>query len=814
MNSQQTASKLLQQLTLEEKAKLCSGNSFWHLHPIERLDLPSIMVCDGPHGLRKQDQNSDHLGLVTSVPAVCFPTASCSASSWDRDLLRQMGQAIGEEAKQEQVSVVLGPGVNIKRSPLCGRNFEYFSEDPLLAGELATAWIDGVQSQGIGTSLKHFAANNQERNRMVIDTIVDERTLREIYLPGFELAVKQSQPWTVMCAYNQLNGEFLAEHSTMLSDILKQEWAHTGLVVTDWGAINERVDGIKAGLELEMPSSGEVNTQKIITAVNQGTLTTEQLDRAVIRVLELIIKAKHNLVDDYRYDVEAHHRVAQQVAEQSMVLLKNRNNVLPLSPQLSYAVIGQFAKTPRFQGGGSSQINPTQIDNAYDSLCELLEKELPFAQGYHLDNDELDSALIEDAVAVASSVDQLVIFAGLPDSFESEGFDRQHMRMPVQQLRLIERLSLLNKPLIVVLSNGSPIELPFADKVDAILEGYLAGQAGGSAAARILTGAVNPSGKLAESFPIREKDCACHDFFPGHPRQADYREGIWVGYRYFNSAKTPLRYPFGHGLSYTQFQYSDLEVEVADKSAISTDNLEPWQGLKVHCTITNTGERAGAEVVQLYIGDLTETVHRPELELKGFEKVWLEPNQSKQVSFNLGHRSFAFWERNLAQWAVASGQFTIAIGRSSRDIELEQTVHVESSDKAIADPFELAAYKDASSFDPTLADFAQLLGREVPTPRSITPYSLNSTLHEIRDTVVGRKIYDTAVAKTAEIMGGDLNKLPEVTRNMVYAVVGEMPLRNLVHASQGEVSPKKMAALIGLMNHQPVTVLKALLNRA
>lgn len=537
---------IIAQMTLEEKASLCSGQDFWTLKGIERLQLPSIMVTDGPHGLRKQAGDSDHIGLNESVPATCFPTASALASTWNRELIYQVGQALAEECKQEKVGVILGPGANIKRSPLCGRNFEYFSEDPYLTGEIAKSHVLGVQSQGIGTSLKHFVANNQETRRMTIDTIVDQRALREIYLAGFEIAVKEAQPWTVMSAYNRLNGIFCSEHHTLLTKILKEEWGHAGLVVTDWGANNERVDGLVAGLELEMPGSNGLNDAKIVEAVQEGVLNEAVLDQAVARLLTLIFKAESTLADEFQYDREAHHALARKVAAEGAILLKNEEKILPLKPSAKVAVIGEFAKTPRYQGNGSSLMNPWSIDNAYDELIKLVEgSQILYAPGYRLKGDAVDRQLIQEACSIAEAADIVLIFAGLPDIYETEGLDRDHMKLPESHDALIKEVTKVNSNIVVVLSNGSPVEMPWASEVKAILEGYLGGQAGAAAIADILFGQINPSGKLAETFPLRLEDTLSNDYFPGGPKTVEYRESIYVGYRYYDSANKEVLYPFG-----------------------------------------------------------------------------------------------------------------------------------------------------------------------------------------------------------------------------------------------------------------------------
>ena len=552
--------KLISQMTLEEKASLCSGLDFWHLKGIERLGIPSIMVTDGPHGLRKQAGSSDHVGLNDSVPATCFPTASALAASWNWELVYEVGQALGEECREEKVGVILGPGANIKRSPLCGRNFEYFSEDPYLTSEMAKSHINGVQSQGIGTSLKHYAVNNQEYRRMTIDAIVDERALREIYLTGYEIAVKEAQPWTVMCAYNKVDGIYCAENETLMTDILKEEWGHQGLVVTDWGAMNDRVAGLKAGIELEMPGAPNGNDALIVAAVQSGQLEEAVLDGAVERILTLIFQVEETHSEDFTYDRQIHHDLARRVAGEGVVLLKNDAAILPLQENAKIALIGQFAKKPRYQGAGSSLMNPTQLDNLHDELTKLIGAEnLEYAPGYTERGDHPDEALIQEAVEAAQSADVVVICAGLTDYHEVEGLDREHMKMPAGHDALIQRLTQVHEKIIVVLSNGSPVEMPWVDDVCAILEGYLGGQAGAGAIAEILVGCVNPSGKLAETFPVKLEDNPSYHYFPIGPSIVEYRESIYVGYRYYDTVQQDVLFPFGHGLSYTTFEYRDLQ---------------------------------------------------------------------------------------------------------------------------------------------------------------------------------------------------------------------------------------------------------------
>ncbi len=810
----ETATQLVRQLTNAEKVSLCSGRTFWELQGVERLNLPSIWLTDGPHGLRKQQGNSDHIGLSDSVPAVCFPTAVGLASSWNKDLLTEVGAALGQACVAEQVSVLLGPGVNIKRSPLCGRNFEYFSEDPYLSGQLAAAWIQGVQSEGVGASLKHYAANNQEGHRMVVDAVIDERTLREIYLPGFEIAVKNAQPWTVMCSYNLLNGIYLAENHLLLTRILKEEWGHTGLVVSDWGACNDRVKGIAAGLELEMPGNGGIHTPAILAALACGELSEEHMDAAAIRVIELILKSKPALERNTPYNRDAHHLIAQRAAEESCVLLKNAANLLPLSKQENVAIIGELATTPRFQGSGSSQINPTRLDIPLEEIHKLLDTENPppFAPGYSLTHDNVDRQLIEDALNVARNAETVVLFAGLPDSYESEGFDRNHMQLPTAQLKLIEAVTQVSERLVIVLQNGAPVELPFLDRVGALIETYLGGQAGGSAAARVLFGDVNPSGKLAETFPIKLEDAACHDWFPGEPRQVQYREGLWVGYRYFDTSATPVAFAFGHGLSYTTFAYHRLRVggENGPIRQVDSDQLAEWAGLKVECDIENTGSVAGYEIAQLYIGTDAHRIYRPRRELRDFVKVWLEPGQTRTVVFELGRRGFAYWDETAHDWVVEASDYRIEIGASSADLRLSCSFSVLSGAVVTPSNSALQTYFAPAKRDFDTDAFTALLGQPIPTTTSILPYHPNSTLDEIRGTFIGKQLHKLVLRSITKMLP---NEVDEKLDRILAAMLGEMPLRNLVMLSGGKFPPRLLTLCIQLMNGQYWPALKTLIGK-
>lgn len=662
--------EIVAQMTLEEKAAMCSGADFWHTEAVERLGIPASMVSDGPHGLRKQDQEGDHLGVNESIKAVCFPAGCGTAASFNRELLNKMGETLGNECQAEGVSVILGPAVNIKRSPLCGRNFEYYSEDPLVASEMAGALIHGVQSKNVGTSIKHFLANNQETRRMSSDSRIDERTLNEIYLAAFEGAVKKEKPWTVMCSYNKINGVYAAENHKYLTETLRDKWGFDGYVMSDWGAVNNRVEDLKAGLDLEMPSSNGVNDKLIVGAVESGELSEEVLDTAVERILNIVFRYEENRDKSAFFDRDKDHELARKVAEETIVLLKN-DGVLPLSEQDEIAFIGKYAMKPRYQGGGSSHINSHKITSALDAVRGM--GNISFAMGFDDKEDKTNEKLLAEAVETAKKAKVAVVFAGLPDAFESEGFDRQHMRMPDCQNELIEKVAAVQPNTIVVLHNGSPVEMPWADKVKGIVEAYLGGQAVGGAVCDILFGRVNPSAKLPETFPLKLEDNPSYLSYIGEGDMVEYREGIFVGYRYYDKKKMDVLFPFGYGLSYTTFAYSNLRVD--------KESMKDTDTMTVSVDVTNTGKMAGKEVVQLYVADKESTVIRPVKELRDFAKVELAPGETKTVSFTLGKRAFAYYSVKLHDWHVETGEFDIMIGQSSRDIVLTKTVTLESTVK-------------------------------------------------------------------------------------------------------------------------------------
>lgn len=654
-------------MTLEEKIQLTIGNGFWQTHGVERLGIQAININDGPSGLRKP-YNDNEL-VAQSIPATCFPSAAALASSWDCTLVEETGRALAEECLANDVQVLLGPGINIKRTPLGGRCFEYYSEDPVLAGEMGAAFVRGVQSKGVGTSLKHFACNNQEDERMTISAEVDERTLREIYLAAFERVVRKARPWTVMAAYNKVNGIYASEHPKLLRQILKTEWAYEGVVVSDWGAVNEKAKALVAGLDLEMPGRSGNHTEKIAQLVRNGSLSEEAIDEAAERMLRLIFQGLEHRRPGAAFDQDAHHALVRRAAAESIVLLKNEDNLLPLSLETTHslAIIGRFAKSPRFLGAGSAHVNPLKVDNAYDELQQLLngQVELTYAEGY-TEEGNLDQAILQAAVEAARATNVAIIFAGLMDKDEAEGFDRTHLDLSAAHNRLIEEVCRVQPNTVVVLCNGSAVTMPWIEGPKAILEAGLGGQASGAAAADVLLGRVNPSGKLAETFARRLEDTPAYLNYPGEAGQVRYGEGLFVGYRYYDKKKIVPLFPFGHGLSYTTFEYTGIQLS----QLVITDE----ENLEVTVSVRNTGTRAGKEVIQLYVRDLEASVVRPEKELKAFAKVALEPGEEKEVCLLLEPRDFAFYNSEAGGWQSETGEFEILIGKSSAQIVLSTRV--------------------------------------------------------------------------------------------------------------------------------------------
>lgn len=653
-------------LTLEQKASLTSGADFWTTKAVPDAGIDSIMLTDGPHGLRKQAGATDHLGIADSVPATCFPPAVGLGASFDPELAERVGEALGVESAIEDVAVILGPGINIKRSPLCGRNFEYFSEDPIVAGVMGAGLVRGIQSKGVGSSLKHFAANNQEFDRMRASSDVDPRPLREIYLRGFQRVVEEAQPWTVMCSYNRINGVYASEDPWLLTQVLRDEWGFEGLVVSDWGAVNDRVAGLPAGLDLEMPGGGGHTDAQLVAAVTDGTLDEKALDVAAGRMLDLVRKAQQRPAVPGPLDVEAHHALAREVAGRAIVLLRNEGGILPLQRSAKIAVVGAFAEQPRYQGAGSSLINPTKLDTALGAIRDAASGDVAYAAGFSLDASGDAAALRDEAVTAASSADVVVAFLGLPPAAESEGYDREHIDLPAVQLEMLDAVVAANPNTVVVLSNGSVVALPFRDRVPAILEGWLLGQAGGSATADVLFGDVNPSGKLTETIPLRLEDTPAFGNFPGSFGHVRYGEGLLVGYRWYDARRMDVAYPFGHGLSYTTFAYGD-----------ATASVDAAGDVTVTVPVTNTGSVAGREVVQVYTGLDASAVERAPRELKAFASVALQPGETATVSLTVRRADLAYWDVRVDRWVVEGGSYTVEVASSSRDIRSRLTVVID-----------------------------------------------------------------------------------------------------------------------------------------
>ena len=798
MDEMDRARELVSSMTLAEKTSLLSGADKWHTKAIERLHLDSVMVADGPHGLRKEC--TDPKKGVYTAKATCFPTACATACSFDRDLLNRVGIALAEECCAEDVDVLLGPGLNCKRSPLCGRNFEYFSEDPVVSGELAAAFIKGVQSLDVGTSMKHFALNNQEYRRLTIDAVVDERAMFELYLSAFERVLRQVQPWTVMCSYNRVKGVNASDNRWLLTDVLRNKFGYNSLVVSDWGAVNDRVMGVSAGLDLEMPYVGPYHDRQIEQAVRSGKLTESEVDLCAARVVALREKAKKRKTRSF--DAEAHNALAREAAAASCVLLKNEAHLLPLAAGANIAVIGAFAKVPRYQGAGSSKVQPPRLENACEELLKL-GFHVEYAAGYDEATDAPDEALLQEACALAQKKDVAILFVGLPDRYESEGFDRESLAMPENHVALIRRVCAVNPRVAVVLSCGSVVDLGWADLPQSILLTYLGGQAVGGAVADVLSGSVCPGGKLAESWPIQLDDTPSRAYFPGYTRTVEYRESIFVGYRYYDTAHLSVRYPFGHGLSYTTFTYSNLKL-----SASSLDDDAP---LIVSLDLTNTGDCAGAEVAQLYISHRSNTMFLPEQELKGFEKVFLVPGETKTVCFPLTRRDISYYDVTAGDWRVEGGEYEIRLSASSRDIRLSGMIQARADSDATVPDYRAVApcYYDLSSgIDVPDSAFAAVLGHPIP-PRERQKgeaHTLNVTLSEVKSTLLGRLLITVGrkVAEGATATG-------EVDHNIIDHILYTTPLRLM--SSESDISPRQIEGIVLLLNHKPLKGIRALLEK-
>ena len=798
MEQHDSVNSLVSKMTLSEKTSLLSGADKWRTKAIPRVGLAAVTVSDGPHGLRKEV--IDPVKGLTTVRSTCFPTACATACSFDRALLRRVGVALAEECRAENVDVLLGPGLNCKRSPLCGRNFEYFSEDPVVSGDLAAAYIEGVQSLGVGTSMKHFALNNQEYRRLTTDAVVDERAMFELYLSSFERVLKRVQPWTVMCSYNRVKGINASDNKWLLSDVLRAKFGFTGLVMSDWGAVNSRVAGVSAGLDLEMPYVGPYHDRQIEQAVASGSLSEAEVDQCAARVVALSERAK--LRTTAPFDAQAHHALAREAAAQSAVLLKNEQSLLPFAAGKTVAVLGAFAKAPRYQGAGSSKVQPLVIDSPLEEL-QKRGFDASYAAGYREETDSPDEALMAEACDLARNKDVVLIYAGLPDRYESEGFDRESLAMPENQVALIRRVAAVNPNVAVVLACGSVVDLGWADAVRSILLMHLGGEAVGGAVADLVTGNVCPSGKLAESWPIHLDDVPSRAYFPGYTRTVEYRESIFVGYRYYDTAQKSVRYPFGHGLSYASFSYSNLQF--------SKSNLDADAPLSVTLDVTNTGSVSGAEVVQLYVSHRSKQMFCPEQELKGFEKVWLQPGETKSVLFSLTRRDLCYYDVVAGDWRVEGGTYELRLAASSREARLRAEITAAPDANAhVPDLREIApCYYDLSGgINVPDRAFAALLGHEIPARerQKGEKHTLNVTLSEVKHTLLGRLLaaVGRSVAKSALATN-------EIDMSVIDHILYTAPLRLM--SSESDISPRQIEGIVHLFNHEPIKGFRALLHK-
>lgn len=775
---------LLQKMTTEEKAAILGGKTVWQTRENERLSIPSIFLSDGPHGLRKQAGAGDHLGLNASLEATCFPTAATIANSWDEKLGEELGEALGEEAASMDVDVLLGPGLNIKRSPLCGRNFEYFSEDPYLSGKMAAAYIRGIQRMGVAACPKHFAVNSQELRRMAMDAVVDERTLREIYLTGFEIAVKEGKSKAIMSSYNRVNGTYANENKHLLTDILRNEWGFDGMVVSDWGGSNDAVKAVEAGANLEMPNCGYGSAREIVKAVKDGTLSESVLDERVCELVKVIMDLKEhkNTGRDEKhsgFNREEHHRLAKRAAAESMVLLKNEASILPLDRNKKLAIIGDFAFAPRYQGAGSSMVNPTKVEAVAGIARDYKLNILGMTRGYKRDGD-VDEAEKKAALDLAEKADIVIFCFGLNEISESEGLDRTHMRIPQNQIELLQDISKVNENVVGILSAGSAMEMPWQSCCKAILNGYLNGQAGASATLDILTGAVNPSGRLAETYPIAYEHTPSFRYYPSSERTSEYRESIFVGYRYYDTSKVRVQYPFGFGLSYTEFTYSGLKVD--DSGA--------------ELTVSNTGDRDGAEVVQMYVGLPNAIVFRPEKELKGFAKVFLKAGESRKVKIPFDDKTFRYWNVKTESWEVETGTYNVMIGSSVADIRLVGTI--ERTGNNIGMPYNpalLPYYYTGLVQKISDEEYETLLGHKIPSGEWSGQLGVNDAICQMyyAKSRLARFVYKVLTDKKKK---SEQTGKPDLNVLFIY----NMPLRAIAKMTNGMVGMDMVHGMVEIVN--------------
>lgn len=787
---------VIEKMSLEEKASLCVGNDYWHSLELEKYGIPKITMSDGPHGLRVQKTKADNLGINESEISTCFPASASLGNTWNRELVYLLGKTLGKEARKEEVNIVLGPAINIKRSPLCGRNFEYFSEDPYLTGILGMEYVKGLQSENVGACVKHFAVNNQENRRRTIDVVIDERALREVYLKAFEMIIKNAKPWSIMSAYNKVNGEYCSENQHLLNDILRKEWNFDGIVISDWGAENDRVKGLKATHELEMPGGRGNGVEEIIEAVKNGEISETELNEAVDRIIDIARKGSNQFAYDeksgsylemnkagkenvFEYDQKVHHEIAEKIAEETIVLLKNDNNILPIKNK-KIAVIGDMAKTPRYQGAGSSTINPYKIENAYDNLVQN-GIDVEYAQGYERIESENDEKLRSEAVKVAKNNDVVLVFAGLTENYESEGVDRETLDMPENQNKLIDEICSVNENVIVVLSNGSPILMPWKDKVKGILAGYIGGEAGGKAVVDCILGSVNPSGKLVETYPNKLEDTSCFNNYPGNEIAVEYKESVYVGYKYYDKVGKDVLFPFGFGLSYTEFEYSDLKVNIENEK------------VDIRFKIKNVGDVAGKEIAQIYVKKADSVVFRPDKELRDFAKVDLNPGEEKDVHIVLDRAGFEYYDIENDRWQVEAGEYEILVGKSSRNIVLNDKIVINSDDVCVKKEF-CEKYYTGDVQNITDEEFEKLIGRKLPDKvLKIKDITAENTLEQIKNTAIGKVIYDNQMEKMNRLLREqNVNKATKVMMDL------QKPLKKFYEKKSSKITKEMVDELIAM----------------
>lgn len=784
-------SNIINKMSLEEKAMLCVGADYWHSLELEKYKIPKITMSDGPHGLRVQKTKADNLGINESEISTCFPALSTIGNSWNREMAYKVGKTIGKEARKEEVNIVLGPAINIKRSPLCGRNFEYISEDPYLTGILASKYVEGMQEENVGACVKHFAVNNQENRRRTIDVVIDERTLRETYLKAFQIIIEKSKPWSIMSAYNKVNGQYCSENKHLLKDILRDEWNYEGVVISDWGAENSRVEGLKATHELEMPGGRGNGIEEIVKAVKQGKIEEQTLDQAIDRIIEIAKRGEKNNKQS-EYEPQKHHEIALEIAEDSIVLLKNKDNILPLKKE-KIALIGDMARVPRYQGAGSSTINPYKIENAYDNLKEN-KIEFEYSKGYERIESEQDKLLRDEAVELAKQNEIVVIFAGLTENYESEGVDRDTLNLPENQNKLIEEISKVNKNIIVVLSNGSPVLMPWKDKVKAIITGYIGGEAGGKAIINCLLGKVNPSGKLAETYPKKLEDTPCFKNYPGTELTVEYKEAIYVGYKYYEKAQKQVLFPFGYGLSYTSFEYKNLKIEKKNEKIL------------VSFTIKNTGKIKGKEIAQIYVSQEKPRIFKPEKELKNFIKVELKPEEEKEIKIELEKSDFEYYNPETKKWSIEEGIYKIQVGKSSAEIVLEASIEINSEDEKIRKEYS-KKYYTASVQDISDEEFEDLLEQKIPERHlKLNKITDENTLEQLKDTQIGKVIYENQTKKMKRLLNEqNVNKATKVMMDM------QKPLKKFYEKKSSKITKEMIDELIDIAkNDKPFTNCKFL----